>query len=317
MVITMVMKGIDVSRWQGSIDWQSVKNSGIQFAIIKAGGSDAGFYTDPYFETNYANAKSVGMPLGVYYFVGAGCTSRDDGIADANRFIEMLKGKQFELPVYMDFEAPNADNVNGNTQAVLGFCQTMEHAGYYAGIYASDISGFKDRLHTSALTQFTWWVARYGSEPQYALNSKGIWQYSSSGSVSGINGNVDMDYCYIDFESVIKSKGLNGYSAGTKYTGSATTTKSVDQLAKEVMQGLWGNGEERKTRLTNAGYDYAKVQARVNTLSAPQEVYYTVQSGDTLSGIASKYGTTYQNLASMNNISNPNLIYTGQKIRVK
>lgn len=214
----MSMKGIDVSHWQGAIDWSKVKASGIQFAIIKAGGSDAGFYKDSRFEANYSGCKSAGIHVGAYYFVGKGCTSKANGEADARRFIEQMKGKQFDMPVYIDFEAPSASNVNGNTQAVIGFCKVLENAGYFAGIYASDISGFKERLHASALKQFTWWVARYGSKPVFATASLGIWQYSSTGKVTGINGNVDMDICYVDFPSTIKSKGFNGYSKSVHVT---------------------------------------------------------------------------------------------------
>ncbi|MBQ9141165.1 MAG: LysM peptidoglycan-binding domain-containing protein [Lachnospiraceae bacterium] len=106
-------------------------------------------------------------------------------------------------------------------------------------------------------------------------------------------------------------------------SGSKPTTpqKSIDELAKEVLAGKWGNGNDRKNALTNAGYNYSAVQARVNELvkgsSESKAEYYTVKSGDTLSGIAKKYGTTYQKLAQMNGIKNPNIIYAGQKIRVR
>ena len=94
--------------------------------------------------------------------------------------------------------------------------------------------------------------------------------------------------------------------------------KSNDEIAREVIAGKWGNGDDRKQRLTSAGYNYTVIQAIVNKLmSANKAVYYTVRSGDTLSGIASKYGTTYQHLAQINGIANPNKIYVGQRIRVK
>ena len=212
------MKGIDVSIWQGIIDWTKVRNDGTQFAILKAGGSDAGFYKDSTFEGNYLGCKAAGIHVGAYYFVGRNCTTKPNGEADAHRFLEMLKGKQFDMPVYLDFEAPNAGDVNGNTQAAIGFCNVMEKAGYYVGIYASDISGFKEKLHSSALRQFTWWVARYGDRPVYAVNSLGMWQYSSNGAVDGIKGRVDMDECYVDFPTAIKSKGLNGYGSAKPVT---------------------------------------------------------------------------------------------------
>ena len=209
------MKGIDVSRWQGSINWNAVRYAGIEFAIIKAGGSDAGFYKDPYFEANYSGAKAAGIHVGAYYFVGPGCTSAADGKADAERFIAQLAGKQFDFPVYIDFEAPSAANPSGNTDACIAFCETMEAAGYYVGIYASDYSGFKDKLEKKRLLPYTWWVAHYGAEVDYATENKGIWQYTSDGSVPGISGRVDMDEAYIDYSGTITAGGYNGYSKGS------------------------------------------------------------------------------------------------------
>lgn len=195
---------IDVSRWQGKIDWARVKASGVWGAIIKAGGSDAGFYTDPRWEENYRNAKANGIAVGAYYFVGPGCKSYADGAADAKRFLALLAGKTFDLPVYIDYEAPDATNKAGNTQACIGFGDVIETAGYYCGVYASDISGFQNRLNKNDLKRFTWWVARYGGKPTYATENCHIWQYTSSGHVGGISGNVDMDICYQDFPSIIK-----------------------------------------------------------------------------------------------------------------
>ena len=215
------MNVIDVSHWQGSINWNDVKNESTDGVIIKAGGSDEGFYTDSKFEENYTGAKAAGLHVGAYYFVGSNCNCYENGAADAKRFIEILNGKQFDLPVYIDFEAPNAANVYGNTQACIGFCETMEAFGYFVGIYASDISGFKDRLIMEELTPYTFWVARYGSEPVYATNWK-IWQFSDEGCVNGIYGNVDLDNCIEDFPTIIINGGFNGYSKGVAPTHEVT-----------------------------------------------------------------------------------------------
>lgn len=203
-------KGIDVSRHQGGIDWKKVQENGIEFAIIKAGGSDDGFYMDSKYELNYKNAKAVGMPIGAYYIVGPLCISRADGIADAKRFLKMLEGKTFEYPVYIDLETTSPATKTGTTDAVIGFCQTMEAAGYYCGIYASDVSGFAERLDISRLTAYDKWVANYISKPTYVKNY-GIWQKSDKGRVAGISGEVDLDECYMDYPSIIKGKGLNGF----------------------------------------------------------------------------------------------------------
>ena len=157
----------------------------------------------------------------------------------------------------------------------------------------------------------------------------GIWQYSSSGQVNGISGRVDMDVSYQDFPSIIKAGGYNGYAKangsqpGSPAPAPAPARKSVDELAREVLAGKWGNGTDRKSRIASAGYDYTVVQAKVNELlhaqSRPQAVYYTVQRGDTLSAIARKYGTSVATIQRLNPslIRNVNRIQVGWKIRVK
>ena len=119
----------------------------------------------------------------------------------------------------------------------------------------------------------------------------------------------------------MKNCGLNGFTATKKENSTnipSEPKKSVEQLAQEVLEGKWGNGADRKTALTNAGYNYEEVQSKVNELMhTNKETIYVVQKGDTLSGIAKKYNTTYQKIAKDNNISNPNLIYPGQKLIIK
>ena len=203
-------KGIDVYRGQGNIDWSSVRDSGVQFVILKAGGSDDGFYTDAAFERNYAGAKAAGIAVGAYYYVGRKFTSKADGVADAERFAKIIEGKQFEYPVYIDLEATRPEDRAGATEACIGFCEHMESQGYYCGIYASDISGFVDRLDLSRLEQFDKWVARYGSQPKMVAKY-GIWQYSETGRIPGISGDVDLDECYVDYPSIIVRGGFNGF----------------------------------------------------------------------------------------------------------
>lgn len=204
-------KGIDVSRWQGPIDWDAVKQTDVEFVILKSGGSDAGLYVDPTFEHNYKECKRLGIPVGCYYFVGSKCTSAADGLADAKQFLGIIRDKQFEYPVYLDYEAPSPANKQGNTDAAIAFCQHVQDAGYYVGIYASDISGFADRLDLSRLEGYDKWVARYPDTPKY-VPSWGIHQYSSTGSVLGIQGNVDMNTAIQDYPMIIKNAGLNGFA---------------------------------------------------------------------------------------------------------
>lgn len=197
----MEIKGIDVSSWQGDIDWAKVAQDGVRFAILKAGGSDSSTrYKDKKFERNYAGAKANGIKVGCYYFNGASCTSSAAGIADAQHFLSLISGKTFDYPCFSDLEAPTSATKQGNTDAVIAFCQTVKNAGYLTGVYASDISGFKDRLDLGRIDAMGLdkWVARYGSSPKYATVYQ-IWQWSSSGYVDGISGRVDMDTSYKDY----------------------------------------------------------------------------------------------------------------------
>lgn len=249
--------GIDVSEWQGTVNFSCVKKDSVDFVILKAGGSDAGFYTDARFEENYAKAKAVGLHVGAYYFVGSNFKTSADGVADAKRFLRILQGKQLDMPVYVDVESTRPEDKHGVTNAVIAFCETMEKAGYYVGIYASAISGFVDRLDTDRLKMYTFWVAQYSKNRPTYPSGYGMWQYTSTGTISGISTNVDMDLCYNDFPNTIIKYKMNGY--GDK-------TKTNTQLALEVINGEWGNGKEREEALKKAGYDYDAIQTIVNEL---------------------------------------------------
>ena len=204
------MKGIDVSHWQHNINFSSVKESGIEFAILKAGGSDAGFYTDSKFEENYTAAVAAGLNVGCYYFAGSKFIGEKNGTADAKKFASIIKSKKFDMPIYLDIEAQPVSEKEGITEAAIAFCDYMEKQGYFIGIYASDISGFKERLDPSVITKYSSWVARYGKQPEYNRYWN-LWQYSSTGSVAGITGRVDLDISNFDFPELIKHKHFNNY----------------------------------------------------------------------------------------------------------
>ena len=201
--------GIDISHWQGNVDFTKVKRAGIDFVIIKAGGSDKGFYTDNKFENNYRLAKLAGLKVGAYYYAGKNFTNIDAGIQDAKRFLCQLRGKVFDYPVFIDIEETDPKVKEGTTDAAIAFCEYLESYMFFVGIYASDISGFKERLKLDRLNAFTKWVAKYSkSKPSY-VKDYGIWQYDSKGKVDGIKGDVDLDISSIDYAAVIHSKQLN------------------------------------------------------------------------------------------------------------
>lgn len=265
-------KGVDVSHWQGEIDWKKVKASGIDFVMIKLGGSDGSkgsYYVDECFETNYKKAKAAGVSVGAYWFVGSKFLTSSEAKKQALYVLDKLKGKYFDYPIVVDVETTAKSNKEAATVATIVFCDTLEESGYYAMVYASDVSGFKERLNKDRLKRFDKWVARYSSKnsptvtkaPEY-VSDYGIWQYTSKGKVDGISGNVDLDYAYQDYSEIIKRVGLNGYK-GKIQNGSK---KTLEDVAYEVLNGLWGNGNERKKLLTEAGYVYTEVQSIVNRI---------------------------------------------------
>lgn len=209
----MATKIIDVSTWQGNIDWSKVKADGVQGAIIRAGFGNVASQKDNKFERNYTNAKAVGMPIGAYWYSYA--TSVADAKKEAEVCLSILKGKQFEYPIYYDLEDRSMTGCGKSvlTQIATTFCETLENAGYYVGIY-SNPNWLNNYLDYNTVKKYTLWLAHWGvSEPSYKC---GLWQYSSSGSVSGISGRVDMNWGYQDFPTEIKNGKFNGFGEASK-----------------------------------------------------------------------------------------------------
>lgn len=305
-------KGIDVSKHNGTIDWNKVKAAGVQFAMLRAGYGRYDNQKDERFEANYKGATAAGIPVGAYHYSYA--TTAEQAKQEAEVFLGWIKGKNLTYPVAFDIEDKKQANLGVSviSDIIRAFCETVEAAGYYVVVYANK-DWLTNRIDADCKSRYDIWLAQWTSKPTYT-GSYGMWQYTSDGAVDGIAGRVDMNIAYKDYPSVIA--GMDGSSDTTTSTPTDTAKKTNAELANEVIAGKWGNGEERKQRLTAAGYDYDAVQAIVNKLVQPQETVYTVKKGDTLSGIAAKYGTTYQKLAKYNGIQNPNLIHVGQKIKI-
>lgn len=302
------MYGIDISEHNGNINLAPYKG---QFVIIRAGWGN--FTEDTKFKRNVAECKRLGIPFGVYLYSYA--LNVATAKKEAQALLKLIEPYKKDIKVGVWFDMEDADHwkvrqgwtINKATIEPIcyAFCKIIEDAGYYAGIYtASSWLGYLGDSNK----RFDKWVANWGSDngTQQTNTSKygTLQQYTSKP--------LDKNIMYADL-----SRYTNGKTT-TKKPHKATK-KTVEQLASEVIKGKWGNGSERKKKLQKAGYDYAAVQKAVNAKvgTTTKKKYYTVKSGDTLSGIASKYGTTYQKLASLNNIADPNKIYVGQKIRVK
>ena len=264
----ILAKGIDVSSWQGNIDWDKVKADGIQFAILRCGyGSDMTSQDDKYFARNVKECERVGMPFGLYIYSYA--DSLEKAKSEAAHTLRLLKGLKPQYPIYYDLEdAKTTGQCSKDLILEMAkiFVETLEKEGYWVGIYANkywNTSYLTDKWYDSKAR----WIAQYHTECTYK-GDYGIWQYSSSGKVNGIKGNVDMNYAYIDYPTLIKNSGKNGFvavSAPKPITNPTPAKKTNEQIAEEVLDGLWGNGTERKNKLTAAGYDYNAIQTIVNS----------------------------------------------------
>lgn len=200
-----VMYGIDVSSWQGEIDWQQVKDSGIDFAVIRIGMRGYGIETgniveDSFFEANYAGATSAGLKVGVYFFSQA--TDTTEAIEEASFVKDALDGKSLDLPVYFDWEHIDYDtartqDVNGKTltDCAAAFCNEIRLSGYDAGVYLYSGTAYYD-YELSRLTDCDFWCAAIGDYP-FFYYAHSMWQYSYTGSVAGISTDCDMNIMFV------------------------------------------------------------------------------------------------------------------------
>ncbi len=196
-------RGIDVSKYQGNIDWGAVAASGINFAIIRVGyrGSSSGaLVQDPYFKKNISGATKAGIKVGLYFFTQA--VNEAEAVEEASMAMSLASGYKVTYPIFIDTESAFNGRANGlsksaRTAVVKAFCQTVRNGGYKAGVYASK-SWYANQLNASALNGYCIWVAQYNSSCTYS-GKYDMWQYSSKGSVSGIKGNVDMNISYTGY----------------------------------------------------------------------------------------------------------------------
>lgn len=350
------MYGIDISEHNGLINLEPYRG---QFVIIRVGWGN--FTLDKQFHRNVAECKRLGIPFGVYHYSYA--LNADTAKAEAAAVLNAIApyNNDIKCGVWFDMEDTDHWKVNhgwsinrGTIEPICyAFCDVVENAGYYTGIYTS--SSWLGYLGDSN-KRFDKWVANWGT-------NNGIQQTNTSayGTIQQYTSKpLDKDVMYVDISTYDMSGNKN-----TPQEPQRQPSKSVEQLADEVIAGAWGDGSERKERLSAAGYDYTAVQNAVNAKLTPakksneeiaQEViagqwgngqdrvnrlnaagydanaiqaivngkvgatqaeYYTVQPNDNLTMIAARYGTTVQNLVNMNGIANPNLIYPGQRLRVK
>ena len=319
-----IYEGIDISSWQGDIDFEQVKNAGIEVVYIKA--SEGRTLIDPCFEQNYANAKANGLKVGFYHYVTA--RSEYDAIVQAEFFSSVIEGKEPDCKPAMDFESFGSLDIDEINSIGLAFMRKVEElTGKEVVIYSNTYNA--SYRFGGELTTYPLWVAQWQvSEPQDNGNwsTWAGWQYTSKGILPGIEG-------YVDRDKFTDAMFLSGVTPKPKPEPEPTPTPLPENTTTIIIQ--WGD------TLSQLAIDYnttGETVVELNNISNPNLIYagdtlivpnngdiddesgegtsdetiYIVQRGDTLSQIALDFGTTVQAIAIRNNIQNVNLIYTGQ-----
>lgn len=319
----MSLKGVDISNHQRGLDISKID---CDFVIVKA--TEGKSYVDPSCDTFFQQALQLGKKLGVYHFANNPSNSSEQ---EANWFIENTKGYIGKAIPVLDWESKDTSNIAW----ALDWLQRVETAyGCKPMIYMSE----------SVVNRYDWtsvvngnyglWVAKYrdnNPDYNYDMSNAGskpsvkywpfyaLWQWTSTGRLNGWSGNLDLDEFYGDTSTWDAYVGnSDGTNIPTPEPEPEPVKKSNEEIAQEVIDGKWGNGDERKRLLESAGYDYNAIQSIVNSKFESKPTYstYTVVSGDTLSGIGSKLGVKWQDIASLNGIGSPYTIYPGQVLKV-
>lgn len=289
---------IDVSKWNGTIDWSKVKAEGYH-VIMRCGYGAPSFggAEDPMFKRNASECERLGIPYGVYLYSYANSVAQAK--QEAQFALSLVKGQKLSYPIYYDLEEQSYWSIAADVANAFG--DIIEKAGYWCGVYANENWWRNSPL--SGVSRFTRWVAKWSAnKPSVQCD---IWQYTSDGAVNGVNGRVDMDWCYYDFPSVIggaKPPSVEpegdldnivadvflGYygdgqnrrdTLGSKYDEVQARVNYVDDMANQVMHGRHGNGEARVKAL---GDDYGIIQFRVNQLLVGDD--YAVKQYDQWKG---------------------------------
>ncbi len=196
--------GIDVSKWNKEIDWESVKAAGVDFVIIRCGyrGSKTGaLVEDPYFKKNVEGAEAAGLKVGIYFFTQA--TTEIEAVEEASMALMLCRNYKLALPIFIDTEGAGgngrADGLGVETRTAVceAFCRTIDNSGFNAGVYASK-NWFTNNLNTENLSDYTIWLAQYSRAATYD-GRYDLWQYTSAGTIDGIETRVDLNMCYKDF----------------------------------------------------------------------------------------------------------------------
>ena len=319
----MEKKGIDISHHQGEIDFNKLKGN-IDFAMVRT--SYGSFYEDRKYKRNIKGLESIGVPYGLYHFSYA--TNIEDAKKEANGFINIIKKYNPTYPVVIDIESSNrTQSVNNNMLVDITdtICSMIENAGYYVMIYAN-LDYLNGKLNSSKLDRYDKWLAQWTKSPTYN-KSFGIWQYSSKGSLPGINGNVDLNISYKDYPSIIGKKNNDNTSSNNRQD---------EKIENNITNYVVKKGDTLIKIASKYNMSY-KTLVSYNNIKDANKIYvgqiikipkkdeviipstYIVKKGDTLIKIAKKYNMNWKDLYELNkNVigSNPNLIKIGMVLKI-
>lgn len=281
--------GVDISKYNGNVNMRVAKQNGVEFVILKAGSGARG--EDPYFQTNYRNAKAAGMPVGAYWYSYAMNVSEAKG--EAIRFMKLLAGKQFEYPVYLDFEDPSQRNISRSTKTdmAIAFMDILEKNGYYTGLYSSG-DWINNKFDRARMKNYDVWIAHWYVNTPRCYRSYGMWQYTNKKQVPGVpstgEGGVDANYAFIDYLIIIKNAGLNGFKKNVQ----KAEVKGLSKMEEEKLLD-----QIKQTVVTYEAKDYelaVKIAKQHKAILVPAELNLDFgkmkKSKDTIIGIGNSTG---------------------------
>ena len=314
-------EGIDVSNHQEDIDWEAVANAGMEVVIIKS--SEGVDFTDPYFEVNYEGAKAAGLKVGFYHFLTA--TTVEQAREEANFFASIISGKELDVKPVMDFEQLDGLSVEQVNDIALAFADEIESlTGYPVMVYSNADNA--TNVFGESLTKYSLWLAQYdGSEPsdEVIWDTWAGWQYTDTGSIEGVNGNVDLnkfnDGIFIENTAPEQSEEQpsepatppasgNGETPTTYVVKAGDTLSSIARMHQTTVTSILANNNISNPNLIHPGTELS--------ISPTSTTSYLIKWGDTLWALSKKFGTTVDALAAENNIEDPDLIYAGDTLNI-
>ena len=327
-VSNLEYQGIDVSHWQGYIDYSEVRRSGIEVVYIKA--SQGTNIKDAYFEINYENAKANGLKVGFYHFLTA--TNTEEAEQEARFFASVISGKMPDCKLVMDYETFGGVGVQESNEIAQVFLETTRRLTNKDIIIYSDLSNSQSRFSSELAENYELWLAYYSGEERLREietrwnNYIGL-QYSDRGRINGISGAVDLDRfseeIFLDETSEVP---VIENPTGTINTETITYTVQRGDTLWAIARRYGTTSEEiaEINNISNPNLIYSGQQLKIPTNSTTEgeetrgtgDIIYTVQRGDTLSKIAREYNVTVAHIVELNDITNPNLIYPGEKLRI-